>query len=171
MEYCTNSILTTEWIDGERLDLSTKNDVTVLCSVAMNTHLTMMLETGTLHCDPHPGNLLRTPDGRSCMLDWGMVTSMQPDLQITLIEHMAHLTSADYDEMPNDLLLLSFIPESKRGCVQDTDIVETLADIYSSWTAGGGAASVNVNEVVNNLQGLAESRGVSDTLILSILEV
>ena len=58
MEYCTNSVLTTEWIDGERLDVSTQDDVTVLCSVAMNTYLTMMLETGTLHCDPHPVSML-----------------------------------------------------------------------------------------------------------------
>ena len=107
------------------------------------------------------GNLLRTPDGRLCILDWGMVTTIQPNLQITLIEHMAHLTSADYEEIPNDLLLLGFIPESKKEYIDDTDIVETLADIYSSWSSGGGAASVNVNEVVNNLQGLAETRGVS----------
>lgn len=69
-EYCTKSILTTEWVDGERLDVSTERDVTILYSVAMNTYLTMMLETGVLHCDPHPGNLLRTPDGKLCILDW-----------------------------------------------------------------------------------------------------
>lgn len=42
----------------------------------MNTYLTMLLETGGLHADPHPGNLLRTPDGRLCILDWGLVTSL-----------------------------------------------------------------------------------------------
>ena len=26
---------------------------------------------GVLHCDPHPGNLLRTADGKLCILDWG----------------------------------------------------------------------------------------------------
>jgi hypothetical protein len=51
----TDKVLTTEWIEGERLDRSTKDDVTVLCSIAMNTYLTMMLEIGTLHSDPHPG--------------------------------------------------------------------------------------------------------------------
>lgn len=37
-------VLTTEWVDGERLDRSSKDDVAYLCSVAMNTYLTMMLE-------------------------------------------------------------------------------------------------------------------------------
>jgi predicted unusual protein kinase regulating ubiquinone biosynthesis (AarF/ABC1/UbiB family) len=45
----TEKILTTEWIIGERLDRSNTDDVTALCSVAMNTYLTMMLELGTLH--------------------------------------------------------------------------------------------------------------------------
>ena len=47
----TGKVLTTEWVVGERLDKSSNEDVTVLCSIAMNTYLTMMLETGVLHCD------------------------------------------------------------------------------------------------------------------------
>ena len=119
----------------------------------------MMLETGTLHCDPHPGNLLRTTDGRLCILDWGMVTRLEPDLQLTLIEHMAHLTSADYDEIPKDLLLLGFIPESQKGLIKDSGVVETLAEIYGAWTKGGGAAAVNVNKVIADLQDLTAEKG------------
>lgn len=70
-EYSTKSVLMSEWVDGERLDRSSSEDVTILCSVAMNTYLTMLLELGVLHCDPHPGNLLRVKeDGRLCILDW-----------------------------------------------------------------------------------------------------
>ena len=54
-ELTTGKVLVTEWIDGERLDKSSNADVTVLCSIAMNTYLTMLLELGILHCDPHPG--------------------------------------------------------------------------------------------------------------------
>jgi len=109
--------------------------------------------------DPHPGNLLRTKDGRLCILDWGMVTRLDPNLQITLIEHMAHLTSADYEEIPKDLLVLGFIPENKKDLIQDSGVVETLADIYGAWTKGGGAASVNVNKVIAQLQDLTAEKG------------
>jgi hypothetical protein len=51
-ELTTRKVLTTEWVVGERLDRSGKEDVSILCSIAMNTYLTMMLETGVLHCDP-----------------------------------------------------------------------------------------------------------------------
>lgn len=37
---------------GERLDKIEKCDVSILCSIAVNKCLTMMLETGVLHCDP-----------------------------------------------------------------------------------------------------------------------
>jgi hypothetical protein len=112
-----------------------------------------------IDCDPHPGNLLRTPQGKLCIMDWGMVTRLDYDLQLTLIEHMAHLTSADYAELPRDLLLLGFVPEDKANIIGDSGVVEVLADIYSAWTAGGGAANINVNEVISQLQDLTAKKG------------
>lgn len=47
-ECTTGKVLTTEWVDGERLDKSSSEDVSILCSIAMNSYLTMMLETGVL---------------------------------------------------------------------------------------------------------------------------
>ena len=49
-DYSTIKVLVTEWVDGERLDKSSNDDVTTLCSIAMNTYLTMLLELGLLHC-------------------------------------------------------------------------------------------------------------------------
>jgi len=71
----------------------------------MSTYLEMMLSDGVLHCDPHPGNLLRTADGRLCILDWGLVTTIDADLQLTLIEHVAHLTAEDYAKVSKYLYI------------------------------------------------------------------
>jgi len=57
-ELSSNRILVTKWVDGERLAKSTEGDVGRLCGVALNAYLTMLLDTGLLHCDPHPGSLL-----------------------------------------------------------------------------------------------------------------
>ncbi len=35
-----------------------------------------LLETGFLHADPHPGNLVRTPEGKICILDYGLMTQV-----------------------------------------------------------------------------------------------
>ena len=77
-------VLVTEWVEGTRLDRDASPDVPRLCGVAINAYLTMLLDTGVLHCDPHPGNLLRTTDGRLCILDWGMTLGVPQDLQYSL---------------------------------------------------------------------------------------
>ena len=53
-EYTRDKVLVTEWVDGTRLDSSQSPDVPRLCGVAINAYLTMLLDTGCLHCDPHP---------------------------------------------------------------------------------------------------------------------
>jgi len=158
-QFSSAKVLTSEWIEGARLDKSTEEDVTKLCSVAMNTYLTMLLQTGVLHADPHPGNLLRTPDGRLCILDWGLVTSLDKDFHVAYIEHIAHLVSGDYEPVPRDLVLLGFVPEDKEAEIVNSDVVEVLADVYGQWSAGGGAAGVDVNGLFAGIQGLSDRYG------------
>ena len=62
-------ILTAEWVEGCKLDAA--EDTGRLCAITLSAYLAMLLETGTLHVDPHPGNLLYAEDGRVCILDWG----------------------------------------------------------------------------------------------------
>ena len=90
-------VLTTKWVDGERLASSAESDVPRLCGVALNAYLTMLLDTGELHCDPHPGNLLRTPEGKLCILDFGMCLDVPTDLQLSLLEFIANLSAENYE--------------------------------------------------------------------------
>jgi aarF domain-containing kinase len=64
----TRRVLTTGWINGQRLDTSEEGDVPRLCAVALASYLAMLLDIGVLHADPHPGNLFRTDDGRGLSL-------------------------------------------------------------------------------------------------------
>ena len=156
----TKRVLVTGWVDGERLERSQADDVSKLCGVALNTYLTMLLSTGLLHCDPHPGNLLRTSDGRLCILDWGLVTTVRQDLQLAFLEHVAHLVSEDYAAVPADLIALGFVPPGMESALEDNpQVVETLATVYSQWAGGGGVAKIDVNEVSARLQGLTEEYG------------
>ena len=47
-----DKVLVTEWVEGTRLDKDASPDVPRLCGVAINAYLTMLLDTGVLHCDP-----------------------------------------------------------------------------------------------------------------------
>merc|ERR1719201_304393 len=114
-ELSSTHVLTTKWVDGTRLDRDASPDVPRLCGVALNAYLTMLLDTGVLHCDPHPGNLLRTTDGRLCILDWGMTQRVPSDLQLSLLEFIANLNAEQYDRVPDDLVNLRFVPADKIG--------------------------------------------------------
>lgn len=58
---------------GERL--SQVRD-TKLVEIGVEFSLTQLLDSGFYHADPHPGNLLRTPDGKLAYLDFGMMGEM-----------------------------------------------------------------------------------------------
>jgi len=158
-ELSTNKVLTTEWILGTRLEASDGPDVTTLCSVAMNTYLTMLLEMGVIHADPHPGNLLRMTDGRLCILDWGLVSRLDREKQITMIEHVANLVSREYSNLPQELVQLGFVPEGSEQAIAQSEVVDVLATVYNEWTDGGGASKVNVGRFLDQLQGLGRKYG------------
>ncbi|EKX41853.1 hypothetical protein GUITHDRAFT_51468, partial [Guillardia theta CCMP2712] len=140
----TERVLTTRWVVGERLEKSSEDDVGRLCGVALNAYLTMLLDTGLLHCDPHPGNLLRTEDGKLCILDFGMCIEVEKDLQYALIEYIAHLMSEDYKQIPRDLIKLGFVPAGKEALIQRAGVVEALSE------------RVNVGDVARKMEQLQE---------------
>eukprot|EP00977_Amphora_coffeiformis_P002907 scaffold561_cov162-Amphora_coffeaeformis.AAC.8 len=136
----TERILTTEWVHGTRIDQSPDvEDIPRLCSVALNAYLVMLLETSKLHSDPHPGNLLRTPDGRLCILDFGMVLNIDKSLQYSLLEYVAHLTSEDYDQLPEDMAKLGFLQADKVDFVRRSGVLEPLKYFLKQAGEGGGA--------------------------------
>lgn len=52
------------------------DDVGTLVNVGVICYLKQLLDTGFFHADPHPGNLIRTPDGRLAILDFGLMTQV-----------------------------------------------------------------------------------------------
>nr|CAD1820939.1 unnamed protein product [Ananas comosus var. bracteatus] len=110
-KYTSRKVLTTQWIDGEKLSQSTESDVGELVSVGVICYLKQLLDTGFFHADPHPGNMIRTPDGKLAILDFGLVTKLTDDKKYGMIEAIAHLIHRDYDAIVKDFVKLDFIPE------------------------------------------------------------
>ena len=141
-ELLTPKVLATEWVDGTRLDRDASPDVPRLCAVAINAYMTMLLDTGVLHCDPHPGNLLRTTDGRLCILDWGMTLGVPTDLQYSLIEFIAHVNAEDYDAMPQDFVNLQFSPPDQLNRLRQSNLTEGLSFVLRQLSQGGGGKKI-----------------------------
>ena len=80
--YSSCGLDTAAWHAGEKLSESTASDVRELCTTLLNCYLIQLLETGFLHADPHPGNLIRTPEGQICILDFGLMTEVRSYLHL-----------------------------------------------------------------------------------------
>jgi ubiquinone biosynthesis protein len=94
----TSRVLTMDHVEGKkvtdvsqlaRLDI----DGGVLVDQLFRAYLQQMLADGFVHADPHPGNVLLTPDHRLALIDVGMVIRLDP----TTRERMLRLLLAVAD--------------------------------------------------------------------------
>ncbi|KAL4190732.1 hypothetical protein AMTRI_Chr07g26240 [Amborella trichopoda] len=146
-KYTSRKVLTTEWIEGEKLSQSTEDDVGALVNVGVICYLKQLLDTGFFHADPHPGNMIRTPDGKLAILDFGLVTKLTDDKKYGMIEAIAHLIHRDYDAIVKDFVKLDFIPEG----VDLNPILPVLAKVFDQALEGGGAKNINFQELASDL--------------------
>nr|GMD85491.1 putative unusual protein kinase [Ipomoea batatas]GME03493.1 putative unusual protein kinase [Ipomoea batatas] len=146
-KYTSRKVLTTQWIDGEKLSQSTASDVGELVNVGVICYLKQLLDTGFFHADPHPGNLIRTPDGKLAILDFGLVTKLTDDQKYGMIEAIAHLIHRDYGAIVKDFVKLGFIPEG----VNLEPILPVLAKVFDQALEGGGAKNINFQELASDL--------------------
>ncbi len=56
-----------------------------------------MLVRGFFHADPHPGNLLVSPEGELILLDFGMVKRIPNDTRVAIIELIKAANERDYE--------------------------------------------------------------------------
>ncbi|KAL0388251.1 UNVERIFIED_CONTAM: hypothetical protein Sradi_2706900 [Sesamum radiatum] len=146
-KYTARKVLTTQWIEGEKLSQSTESDVGELVNVGVICYLKQLLDTGFFHADPHPGNLIRTPDGKLAILDFGLVTKLTDDQKYGMIEAIAHLIHRDYAAIVKDFVKLGFIPEG----VNLEPILPVLAKVFDQALEGGGAKNINFQELASDL--------------------
>jgi len=146
-EVTSRRVHVAEWIEGEKLSQSTADDVGALVNLGVITYLTQLLEYGFFHADPHPGNMMRTTEGKLAILDFGLMTEVTDNQKYGMIEAIAHLINRDYSEIGQDFINLDFIP-------QNTDvrpIVPALTKVFDVALAGGGAKSINFQELAADL--------------------
>ncbi|KAH8060161.1 hypothetical protein JL722_5121 [Aureococcus anophagefferens] len=84
---------------------------------------------------------------------------LDPGLQVAYIEHIAHLVAKDYASVPADLVKLGFVPEGYEEAIAGGDAVQVLSDVYTAFAGGGGAAKIDVPEVVGEMRALADRQG------------
>lgn len=138
-ELSTDQVLVMEWVDGVRLtdvegiekilggrigDDKNDNDKTKNSESSLNrqSHLLLergvrcslhqLLETGFMHADPHPGNLVVCrKTGSLTYLDFGMTVEVTPERRKAMIRGLVGFVNKDATSLIHDLVELEFLPK------------------------------------------------------------
>lgn len=99
-DYTSGRVLTMDLVPGRKVtDIGPLGlmelDGEPLVRELFAAYLRMILVDGFLHADPHPGNVLLTPDGRLGLIDLGMVATVPPRVQDQIVKLLLAISDAD----------------------------------------------------------------------------
>lgn len=150
-EYTNRRVLTMEWITGTKLNQPEKIqaqgiDARHLIDVGVNCSLRQLLEHGFFHADPHPGNLLATPDGKLAYLDFGMMSEIKLEQRYGLINAIVHIINREFEALAHDYVHLGFL-------TPDTNlepIIPALGVVFNN-ALGASVAELNIQSIFDQL--------------------
>ena len=153
-QYTGRRVLTMEWVEGVKLteldELRRQGiDPTHVIEIGVQCSLRQLLEHGFFHADPHPGNLLVTPDGKLAYLDFGMMCEVEPYQRYGLIEAIVHMVNRDFEGLAQDYVNLEFL-------TPDTDlrpIIPALANVFNN-ALGASVAEMNLKSITDEFSAL-----------------
>lgn len=105
--WSTRRVLVMELVEGEPMGKATRDLDPVaarkLAHLLLEATYRQVFEFGFFHGDPHPGNLLLTPDGRLAVLDFGVVGTLTGAMQDTLLDAFTSLVFRDAETLARTL--------------------------------------------------------------------
>ncbi|KAK9064000.1 hypothetical protein SSX86_017872 [Deinandra increscens subsp. villosa] len=150
-DYTSVKVLTMDWVDGVKLNEQAIIEgqglkVLDLVNTGIQCSLRQLLEYGYFHADPHPGNLLATPDGKLAFLDFGMMSETPEEARFAIIGHVVHMVNRDYEAMARDYYDLDFLAPD----VDVTPIVPALRNFFDD-ALNSTVSELNFKTIVDGL--------------------
>ncbi|XP_071693272.1 uncharacterized aarF domain-containing protein kinase At1g71810, chloroplastic [Rutidosis leptorrhynchoides] len=139
----TRRVLTMQWVQGQKL--SEVQDL-YLVEIGVYCSFNQLLEYGFYHADPHPGNLLRTYDGKLAYLDFGMMGEFKQELRDGFIEACLHLINRDYDALAKDFVTLGLLPAT----ADKDEVTKALTGVFRN-AVDRGVRNISFGDLLGNL--------------------
>lgn len=131
-ELSTVRVLTTECVKGikvsniEQLD-SSGLDRKLITSRGADILLRMIFEHGFFQADPHPGNIFVLPDNVICLIDFGMVGSVDRRTRETFGDLLDGIVKKDASKVAKVLLQLTLWEEEPDIRAFEIDVTDFMA--------------------------------------------
>lgn len=168
-DFTSERVLTMERIPGRKISavhgvVMTDLDGEGLADELFRAYLHQVLVDGVFHADPHPGNILLTPDRRIAILDLGMVGYLGRGLQDAILKLLLAVSDGDGDDVSTHALSVSRIGE-------DGDRERFRRDVNALVRQHGEATieRVDIGRVMLELYRIAADAGVQVPPEMSLL--
>ena len=155
-ETTTSRILTLERIRGTKI-----SEVETLEAAGLNRRgladhatrilLTMILEYGFFHADPHPGNVFVEADGRIALIDFGMTGEIEQPTQDVLLRLLLAISRKDAGRLADVVLELgrTRMHVDRNGLRRD---MQRMLDRYCDQSLGNVKLTAMLNELLTILR-------------------
>jgi len=155
----TRRVLTMDFVDGRRVtDVTplarTEIDGAGLADELVRAYIDQILVEGLVHADPHPGNVLLTPDHHLVLLDLGMVARLGHRIR----RHLLDLTLAIAEERADQAVEV-LEQAGTRLADYDRSMLESHVAELLSRHAGSTVAAIDTGSV---LLGVSRACGTAD---------
>lgn len=169
-DYSSSRVLTMEYVRGTKItSLSPlarmEVDGKVLAEELFRAYLKQILVDGFFHADPHPGNVFLTDDRRICLLDLGMVGTLEPELQADLLRMLMAISEGRGEEAARVAIGIG----ERREHVDEGAFTADVRTLVADFAASGSAREIQVGRVMLEVTRTAAENGIRLPIELSLL--
>jgi len=168
-DYTTVRVLTMDYVPGTKITAvspveRTEVDGAALAAELFRAYLQQILLDGIFHADPHPGNVLLTPDHRLALVDLGMVGRLSPAAQ----EQLFALTLAIAEGRGDDAATATIALSERRDDFDEAGLRRTVTALVSRYQ-GVALKELNVGRVMLEIARAGARHGVRMAPDLALL--
>jgi ubiquinone biosynthesis protein len=132
-EITTERVLTTEYVDGIKVSLLDQledngYDRQLITRRGADILLSQIFEHGFFHADPHPGNLFVLPNNVICLLDFGMMGTVDRSTRESFVELIDAVVRKDEARTTQVLLKLTLWDEEPDKRLLGKDVADFMGE-------------------------------------------
>jgi predicted unusual protein kinase regulating ubiquinone biosynthesis (AarF/ABC1/UbiB family) len=145
-------VLVTEYVEGLRSDEIARlaePERDRIAEIAFRCYLDLALRVGAVAGDPHPDHCILCPDGRLCLLDFGLLRELDADSLQGERAVMRAIADGDAQRVHGCLANLGYLPNP--GSVDPAGLLEHLA-AGGGWMLSGGFRRIDPASVTDTFE-------------------
>jgi ubiquinone biosynthesis protein len=108
-EFTSRRLIVTEFVRGTSPDKAKlpPQQAHELAKAGADSLFHQIMGSGFFHADPHPGNILITPDGRVCFIDWGIAGQLTRRMRYRLAELLDAIVHIDAERVARSAVAMN----------------------------------------------------------------